>query len=55
MGKEMGMSIEKIAKLKGRSTRTIWNEIKKHNESIDRLGYCERCRRVKSPLQYQKV
>jgi hypothetical protein len=51
----MAMSIEKIAKLKGRSTRTIWKEIDNHNKSIDRLGYCERCRRVKSPLQSEKV
>lgn len=53
--RKSGVSQIKVAEQKKRSSRTIWSNTDKHNKDIDSLGYCERCKRLKSPLQTEKV
>ncbi|MFQ6053167.1 MAG: helix-turn-helix domain-containing protein [Candidatus Bathyarchaeia archaeon] len=49
------MSMKTIAEEVHRSTATINNHIKRHNWSIDRVGFCEACRRVGSEEAEIKV
>ena len=49
------MSMEEIARLFGRSSRTVWREITYHNRMVKELGYCPRCRRVHGRWQSVEV
>lgn len=42
-----GVSMGKIAKKLDRSAETVHAQIRSHNESIDKTGYCVECRRLK--------
>jgi IS30 family transposase len=42
-----GPSMGKIAKKLDRSAATVHAQIHSHDESIDKLGYCVECRRLK--------
>ena len=48
---EEKMAMHVIAKQIGRSNRTVYEHIQKHNESIIRSAFCPICRRVKSSLE----
>lgn len=41
-----GLSQRKLAEVFHYSSRTIYEQIKKHNEAIERSGFCPRCRRA---------
>jgi len=45
---EEEMSVEKIASMLNRSSRTPYEHIKQHNKTIKTSGFCPSCRRVKS-------
>lgn len=47
---ETGLSMEKLGEKLGRSSKTIHKHITYHNSTIDTLGECDRCARVKSLL-----
>ncbi|MBA7496183.1 hypothetical protein ES702_06781 [subsurface metagenome] len=42
-------SMRRIMDAVHRSVQTIHSHIKDHNEQVKKQGYCERCRRIKSP------
>lgn len=42
-------TIRKIANAVNRSTQTVHTHIAEHNRQVRRHGFCERCRRIKSP------
>lgn len=48
---EENLGYVKIAEKLGRSTRTVHVHVHKHNEAVERNGYCMACRRVKSLLE----
>jgi len=48
-----GLSIGKIAEEFGRSSATPYEQLKDHNDSIVRNGYCPKCRRMNS--EYAEV
>jgi hypothetical protein len=50
-----GLSMGKIAKKLNRSGGTIHAQIHAHNESIDRMGYCAECRRLKGTHEMAKT
>jgi len=50
-----GMAMNKIAETMKRSNRTIEVHIKKHNLDVEKLGYCERCKRLKSEVATRKL
>lgn len=41
------LSQAKIADRMKRSRATIFNHLREHNESVERVGYCQRCKRTK--------
>jgi len=45
------MAFDRLAKLKARSSRTIFTQVDKHNKDIARHGFCQRCKRLKSKWQ----
>lgn len=45
-----GYTYEEIGKYQGTSKGTPWKHIQAHNEEVERLGECQRCKRAKSPL-----
>jgi hypothetical protein len=45
----------KIAKKLDRSAATVHAQIHSHNESIDRMGYCGECRRLKGKHEMTKT
>lgn len=49
------VSMGKIAKQLDRSAATVHTQIHIHNESIDKLGYCQECRRLKGKHETQKT
>lgn len=50
-----GKSMGDVAKEQDRSRATIHSQIHSHNESIERQGFCQRCRRMKSAYDTQKA
>ena len=50
-----GLSMARIAEELNRSTASIKMHIDRHNESIEKMGYCPACRRVKSSLEGEKA
>lgn len=50
-----GSSMGKIAKKLDRSAATVHAQIHSHNESIDKLGYCAECRRLKGTHEAHKT
>ena len=50
-----GLSINKISKQIGRSTKSIKDHIDSHNLSVDRSAFCPACRRVHSNLEGKKA
>jgi hypothetical protein len=50
-----GLGMGRIAKQLGRSSATVKNQIDMHNSSVDKLGYCTACRRVKAPHEAEKA
>lgn len=50
-----GSSYEAIAAKKERSTKTIHGHIHKHNNAVERAGFCPSCRRVKSSYEGQRA
>ncbi len=44
------LGMKTIASRLSRSSYTVKLHIDKHNEAVEKTGYCPRCRRVKSPL-----
>jgi hypothetical protein len=44
-----------IAEALGRSSATIFNQIREHDKAIARLGYCMRCRRMKGKYESEKA
>lgn len=46
-----GVGMDSISKKLGRSTKSIFDHINKHDKAIKQLGYCPQCRRVKSVLE----
>lgn len=49
------LSMGKIAKKLDRSGATVHAQIHAHNESIDKLGYCGECRRLKGTHETHKT
>lgn len=49
------LSMGKIAKKLDRSAATIHAQLSAHNESINKLGYCAECRRLKGPHEAPKT
>ncbi|MBC7112558.1 MAG: hypothetical protein H5T34_00815 [Candidatus Methanomethyliales bacterium] len=52
---EEGKSMESIGKQLGRSAKTVYDHIHEHNNDVERLGYCPKCRRASSPLAEVKT
>jgi len=52
---EEELSIDKIARQLGRSTKSVHDYLIKHDSNIDRLGYCPRCRRAKGKFETVKA
>ena len=50
-----GLSMKQIAQKLDRSAATIHAQIHAHNQSIERLGYCMKCKRVKGEHANQKI
>jgi len=50
-----GSSMGKIAKKLDRSAATVHAQIHAHNESIDKMGYCAECRRMKGTHEAHKT
>jgi hypothetical protein len=50
-----GLSMGKISRKLDRSAATIHAQIHSHNESIDRMGYCAECRRLKGNHEMTKT
>ena len=50
-----GLSEGKITEELKRSSRTIHNHIFQHNNSVEKLGFCERCKKLKSEFATQKT
>lgn len=50
-----GVSMGKIAKKLERSAATVHAQIHSHNESIDKMGYCVECRRLKGKYDTVKT
>jgi hypothetical protein len=48
---EQEMGMQEIADKLQRSTKTVFDHLKKHDEDVQHLGYCPRCRRCKSNLE----
>jgi len=48
---EEGLSLEKIAEQFSRSSRTPLLHLQKHNRAVERSGFCQACRRVKSGFE----
>ncbi|MCD6503929.1 helix-turn-helix domain-containing protein, partial [Candidatus Bathyarchaeota archaeon] len=46
-----GLGMQNIAEEMGRSTKTIYDHITKHDLNIAKLGYCPQCRRAKSKFE----
>lgn len=46
-----GRSYRELAQSVKRSSRTVNVHVKEHNNAIKSLGSCERCKRVKSPME----
>lgn len=46
-----GVGMQIIAERMGRSTKTVFDHIRKHEEAVARLGYCPKCRRARSGLE----
>jgi UDP-2,3-diacylglucosamine pyrophosphatase LpxH len=43
-----GLSMARIGKDLNRGSSTVFGQIRSHNEGLDRVGFCARCKRVKS-------
>jgi hypothetical protein len=50
-----GLSMIKISKKDKRSTRTISEHVHKHDEAVERSGFCPECQRIKSQHANSKV
>mgnify|MGYP000716381316 CR=1 FL=1 len=50
-----GLSQRKLAEALSCSSRTIFEHIRKHNEAVERSGFCPRCRRAKGPYAEQII
>lgn len=50
-----GSSYEAISTEKERSTKTVHDHIHKHNNAVERSGFCAACRRMKSNYEAQKA
>lgn len=50
---EQNLGTHHIAKNMGRSIKTISDHIHKHNDSVERSGFCPCCRRVKASFETQ--
>jgi predicted DNA-binding protein YlxM (UPF0122 family) len=50
-----GLSMGKIAKKLDLSGTTVHAQIHSHNESIERMGYCAECRRLKGNHEMTKT
>jgi len=53
LDEDLGM--RKIAEKLSRSTASIKMHIDRHNSSIEKMGYCPACRRVKSSLEAERA
>lgn len=47
--------VSETERLCGRARGTIYRHVKKHNLSIKRKGFCDRCRRVKGAYDKQVI
>jgi len=50
-----GYTYEEIGEHQGTSKGTPWKHIRAHNEEVERLGACQRCKRAKSPICTQTI
>ena len=50
-----GLSMNKISKQVGRSTKSIKDHIDSHNLSVERSAFCPACRRVHSKNEGKKA
>jgi molybdenum cofactor biosynthesis enzyme MoaA len=50
-----GLSMNKINKQTGRSTKSIKDYIDAHNASVERSGFCPSCRRVRSKREGERA
>jgi len=48
-------SMEKVAERLGRSSRTVHDHIWAHNQGVEELGFCKRCRRAKGPHTKERI
>jgi hypothetical protein len=48
-------SMRELARKFNHSTYTIWKELHSHNDDIDTLGYCQKCKRVNGSLVTTKL
>ena len=49
------VSMDKIAKKQDRSAATVYAQIHSHDGSIDKVGYCVECRRMKGKHELEKT
>jgi predicted DNA-binding protein YlxM (UPF0122 family) len=49
------LSMGKLAKQLNRSGATIYSKIHTYNEGIDKLGYCQECRRLKGKHEAERT
>lgn len=50
-----GLSMGKIAQKLNRSAATVHTQIHSHNESIEKFGFCVKCRRLKGKHEIEKT
>ena len=47
--------VNETQRLCGRARGTVYRHVRRHNLSIKRKGFCDRCRRVKGPYAEQII
>jgi hypothetical protein len=50
-----GVSIGKIAEKLNRSAATVHAQVNTHDKSIEKVGYCVECRRMKGKYEMEKT
>ena len=49
------VSMGKIAKKQSRSAATVYAQIHGHDESVEKIGYCVECRRLKAKHELERT
>jgi hypothetical protein len=49
------LSFTRLATRTARSSSSVYQTVKYHNEEVERVGYCDKCKRLSGPFQSVKV